>query len=214
MAQGFDRLAGFYDEMMHFFFRGAIRASQLCFLEKIPPAAEVFIIGGGTGWIVQKIWQYCPEAKITYLELSPKMLEKTRKKIPPEKKSQIILCLGDLEQVDSKARFDVVCTFFFIDLFPSHKAQMLSQKLEMMLKPKGYWLYADFEAEGRHGCWRRALILWMYKVCGLFCDLENTQYWDYKTVLMQPSLRLVGSRFFFKKLIRSGIYQKQGLEPK
>jgi ubiquinone/menaquinone biosynthesis C-methylase UbiE len=206
MAQGFDRLAGFYDGMMHFMLGGVVKDSQRCFLDKLPPQPSIFIIGGGTGWILKEIWNIRPKALITYLEISPKMLAQTQKNIPKDKISQITLCLGDESQIPFSKSFDAVCSFFFIDLFPSPKAETITQRFLNCLKPSGILLYADFEAEGKNRKWRKHLIRLMYLVCGLFCKLENKFYWNYTSVLTKNHFCLKDSKVFFYGLVRASLY--------
>ncbi len=208
ISKGFEALAEVYDAMMRCVFWGNIERSQICFLEYLPKQATVLIIGGGTGWIVEAIWKIRPEAKIVYVELSPKMLSKTKQRIPKHKATQIQLLLGDENAIPDGVLFDAVCTFFFLDLFPEKKASPLVSLIDKSLKTNGLWLYADFEAQGSK-CWfKKNFIHLMYLVCACFCKLENTTYWHYSSAIQHLQYKQMATKTFNGGLIRAYCFSK------
>ncbi len=208
-AKGFDRLAGLYDAMMEWAFWGNIAHSQTYFLKHLPQKAKVLVLGGGTGWIVEAIWKVCPTAHIVYVELSPKMLSKTKKRIPKNKTHQIQLVCGDIQLIPQKSRFDVICTFFFLDLFPPQKVAAMASILDKILKINGLWLYADFEAEGKRHWLKKSFIRLMYLVCSAFCTLENKTYWQYPAAIKALGYKQKATKTFFRGLIRAYCFSKK-----
>jgi tetratricopeptide (TPR) repeat protein len=166
----------------------------------------------GNCYLQKKDYQQAFDAYKKSMKYDPKD-EETRynmayalKNIPKDKISQITLCLGDESQIPFSKSFDAVCSFFFIDLFPSPKAETITQRLTNCLKSSGILLYADFEAEGKNRKWRKHLIRLMYLVCGLFCKLENKFYWNYTSVLTKNHFCLKDSKVFFYGLVRASLY--------
>ena len=55
--QTFNHIARWYDIVAQVVFLGAIKKSQINNLQSIDTAKSVLVIGGGTGWIINEIWQ-------------------------------------------------------------------------------------------------------------------------------------------------------------
>ena len=117
MAQGFDRVAGFYDRMMRAVFGKSIVRAQTYFLPLIAPKAKkILIIGGGTGWIIQEVLKVNPTVQIYFIEISPKMIQQAQKKISTKNKTQVKFIQGDENKIKAYAPYDVIISNFFLDL--------------------------------------------------------------------------------------------------
>ena len=81
MPKGFDLIAPYYDSLARLVFGDSIRHCQLEYLDKIPPGAQVLILGGGTGWLLGELMKINPSCRVWYLESSIKMLEMTKGKV-------------------------------------------------------------------------------------------------------------------------------------
>jgi len=81
MRNNYDRIARYYDFLSRIvFFRAQLKA-QIDQLHFIPANSSVLIVGGGTGWILEEIAKVHPTGlNITYVEISAKMLELSRKR--------------------------------------------------------------------------------------------------------------------------------------
>jgi len=81
MRNNYDRIARYYDFLSRMvFFRAQLKA-QIEQLHFIPANSSVLIVGGGTGWILEEIAKvHSSGLRITYVEISAKMLELSRKR--------------------------------------------------------------------------------------------------------------------------------------
>ena len=81
MRNNYDRIARYYDVLSRMvFFRAQLKA-QIDQLHFIPANSSVLIVGGGTGWILEEIAKlHSSGLRITYVEISAKMLELSRKR--------------------------------------------------------------------------------------------------------------------------------------
>lgn len=208
MDSGFDRVAPFYDKMMRAVFGKSIVRAQTYFLPRLIPGARVLIIGGGTGWIAQEVFEYCPDARITYLDASPKMILRAKASIVIPEQGQIAFILGNEKFLAELGQFDVLITNFFLDLFLPPRSQMISQQLFEQLENQGLWLYTDFYAEGNPLFWRKWAINGMYFIAKHWCRIEARRYWDFESCLLRLPLHSRGEKYFFGKMIKSSLYQK------
>src|SRR6187402_1340927 len=75
---GFDRLAPVYDKLAGLVFGKAIVDAQLVFLDRVRAGDRILILGGGTGWLLEKLLRKQPVCEVWYVESSSRMIELTR----------------------------------------------------------------------------------------------------------------------------------------
>ena len=81
MAANYNNSAWFYDRLSRVIYGRAIIRSQVYLLGHIPAGSRVLIAGGGTGWILEELARLQPSGlKITYVEISAKMMALSRKR--------------------------------------------------------------------------------------------------------------------------------------
>lgn len=207
MDTAFNRLAPVYDRMMQLVFGKNIQKAQNHFLAWIPPQANILIIGGGSGWILKEIFAHCPQAQITYIDSAPRMIALAQKNLSPQFKNQVTFICDDEKALPDK-HYEIIMTYFFLDLFPKERAQVISQALYARLQANGHWLYADFYANLRGLDWRRYLIRGMYRIARALGHLEAERYWVYESCLKTLALEKKAERYFFFRCIQSAVYQK------
>ena len=78
MRYGFDLLASRYDSMAYLIFGRSIRISQCAFINEIDDEANILILGGGTGWILNEIFEKKPKVRITFVDNSSAMIDKAK----------------------------------------------------------------------------------------------------------------------------------------
>ena len=81
MKNNYNTIAGYYDFLSRTIFQRSIINAQVALLSYIKPNSTVLIVGGGTGWILEKIEPAGLE--ITYVEISENMLALSRKRKLP-----------------------------------------------------------------------------------------------------------------------------------
>ena len=129
---GFDFLAPVYDWIARLVFGKAITDSQTFFLNRIPQQADVLILGGGTGWLLEKISEQNKSCRIVYVDLSQQMIEKSKLRTT---KDEVSFVQGTISDVPMDAKFDVVITNFYLDLFSDRKLELILEQIGIHVKP-------------------------------------------------------------------------------
>src|ERR1700744_988834 len=92
----------------------ALVNAQVWLLQFVPKNANILIVGGGTGWILEQLTRLHPDGlTITYVEVSANMIALSKKRIPGY--NEVIFVNNAVENVVLPAGFDVVITPFLFD---------------------------------------------------------------------------------------------------
>jgi len=82
MAANFNNSAWFYDPLSRVVYGKALVNAQSWLLNYIPKKANVLIVGGGTGWILEELTRIHPDdLTITYVEIAANMIALSEKRI-------------------------------------------------------------------------------------------------------------------------------------
>lgn len=159
---GFDRLAPFYRSMELLAAGGKMQRCRIRFLGDIPPPRAILIVGEGHGRFLPECLRHFPQARITVVDSSRRMLEIARRRTSSDHVEFIHADILDL--VGPSARYDLIVTHFFLDCFPADQLAIVVAKLGKMAAPAADWLLADFEiAPTGAARWRsRAIVATLY----------------------------------------------------
>lgn len=206
MPVNYDAVAGFYDPLSRLVFGNAIVRSQVFLLSSIPVQANVLIVGGGTGWILEEISKIYPAGlNITYVESSERMIQKSQKRNAGE--NQVNYIHAPIQEAVPEGVFDVVLTPFLLDNFTNDALKPVFVKLDRHLKRGGLWLFADFQVqEGRPSS--GILLKIMYLFFSIFCGLETSRLPDSAAHFQQFKYQEKSRKEFFGGFISSVIWQK------
>ena len=208
----FQRVASYYDQLASLAFGNTIRQAQLHYLQVIPKGSLVIIVGGGTGWILEDLILSGLCKKITFVETAPAMLRKARDVFAHTKGTsevEVEFVLGSETTINDNTQFDVVLTFFLLDLYPTPKATEIVQRLSVNLKKEGLWLFADFDPKSRpQKLWQRILLWLMFRFFRLTTNLSNQALPEYSSIFSNSKLEHKHSTYFYHSFIRSAVYQK------
>ncbi|MDQ3392539.1 MAG: class I SAM-dependent methyltransferase [Bacteroidota bacterium] len=211
-SNDFDAVAPIYDFLANLIFQKNIFHSQLIYITKIPANAEILIIGGGTGKIVNEILKVNPQVKITYVESSKKMLKISISRIDKADRAKIDFLHGDENSLLSfnKASFDIIITNFFLDVFPADQLIQVMQFLKNVLKENGKWIHTDFinPKNEKFPYLISALIKAMYLFFRTFCQLEGKELLNFKTYFQNLGFQEEESHLFFHKMISAEYYKQ------
>jgi ubiquinone/menaquinone biosynthesis C-methylase UbiE len=206
VANNYDNAAWFYDRLSRLVFGKSIINAQVYLLEYITPASNILIVGGGTGWILDEITKLHPTGglKITYVELSAKMMALSRKRNIGANDVKFINAA--VENVQLPQAFDVVITPFLFDNFSRATAHRVFNNINSSLQPNGLWLYADFEPTGK--MWQKMLLKIMHTFFKVLCGIEATKLPDVKHFFTDQRYKPVNSKAIFGDFIRATIYSR------
>ncbi len=209
MGNNYDPVAGSYDFLSHLFFGQAEVNAQVELLKYISSGSRILIVGGGTGWILEKISAIHPSGlQITYVESSFNMMAQSKKR--DCRQNEIGFVQLPVEQFVMEEQYDCILTGFFFDNFSGESAATLFHILHPLLKSGGHWLFADFyyhKGEGK--LWQALLLKSMYISARLICGVEGRELADTEPLFAAAGYRQLYTSFHYRRFIKSIAYQKK-----
>lgn len=198
----FNVIAPFYDRLAAVVFGADILESQLCFLTEVPPHAKVLVLGGGTGKWLNELLRINPTCVVYYVDASSKMLAIAKSRC--NSKGQVNFIHGTEESIPDE-KYEIVVTYFFVDLFDESKLDMLIRDIGEKLKVGGQWIVADFVRERN---WHRLLLGVMYAFFAFLRAVDTTKLPDWQEIFIQNNYQVQKSKSFFRNFIKSCVYDK------
>jgi ubiquinone/menaquinone biosynthesis C-methylase UbiE len=182
--------------------------AQVELLEYVRPGDRLLIVGGGTGWILEKIGSIFPSGlEITYIESSARMMELTKMRKWGQNRVELVNSV--VEEWKGEMEYDCIITGFFFDNFRDAHAEQIVHQLTPYLKIGGYWLEADFYyPRGRGKLWQAVLLYSMYMSARLICGVEAKRLPDMERIFSKEGYRVVYTAFHYQRFIRSMVYRK------
>lgn len=198
----FDRVAPFYDGLTRLVFGKRLEQAQLEFVSKISEGSRVLILGGGTGWFLEKLVDFQPNLQIDYVEASEKMIALSQQRNLP---GQIRFIHGTQEDIP-ETHYDVIITHFFLDVFTQEKLRAVIKQLKNALASDGLWLCTDFRKTGKPF---HAFLLWfMHRFFRITTKLQAREIQDFQDLLTEEGLKKNGLRYWRNGLIFSAAFRK------
>ena len=208
MGNNYDKIANYYDRIHHLFYGQSEIHAQVELLDYVRPGDRLLILGGGTGWILDKIGAIFPSGlRITYVESSARMMEltKTRK----WGQNEVELVTSTVEEWKGDMVYDCVLTGLFFDNFQDAHAAAIVRQVSPYLKNGGYWLESDFYYPRRRGkLWQAILLYSMYISARLICGVEARRLPDMDRIFTEEGYRVLYTTFHYQRFIRSVVYRK------
>ncbi|MFT3701029.1 MAG: class I SAM-dependent methyltransferase [Agriterribacter sp.] len=204
----YNAIASSYDFLSRLIFGDAIKQSQVCLLPFIPAQSNILIAGGGTGWILDELAKvHQVGLNIIYVESSSAMIERAKKRNAAQNKVSFF-CMPIEKYVTSQS-LDIIITPYLFDNFTQQQAAQNFYNLHKMLKPRGLWLFSDFYIDNAAGkFWQKALLKTMYLFFSVIAKIEAHELVD-MNVYFEKDYTVKYLDFFFKKFIRSSVWQKR-----
>jgi ubiquinone/menaquinone biosynthesis C-methylase UbiE len=208
VGNNYDTIANYYDRIHHLFYGQAETNAQVELLGYVRPGDRLLIVGGGTGWILEKIGSIFPSGlEITYIESSARMMERTKTR--KWGKNRVELVTSVVEEWKAVMEYDCILTGFFFDNFKEAHAAEIVRQLTPYLKQGGYWLEVDFYHPGRRGkVWQAILLYSMYLSARLICGVEAKRLPDMDRIFSEEGYKVLYTTFHYQRFIRSMVYRK------
>ncbi len=159
----FDALAPHYRWMEWILAGNKLQRCRVRFLDRIQSAERILILGEGNGRFLLQCRRVNPEASITCIDASARMLAAARKRlqkngVPVE---SIDFIAADALIWKPTKTYDAIVTHFFLDCFRPDQLEEIIATLSSAATPDADWLVADFQAPQEGWQRQRArLILW------------------------------------------------------
>mgnify|MGYP002401140320 CR=1 FL=1 len=133
------------------------------FLSELRFARRILILGEGYGRFLADCCRTNPEAQITVVDASQRMLALAQERLHRNGLSadNITFIHADALEWNTSERFDAVVTLFFLDCFRREQLEQLIPKLASLANAEATWLISDFrEPPSGFRRLRARLILW------------------------------------------------------
>ena len=209
MSNNYDPVARYYDFLSWLVFGQAEINAQVELLGYLAPGSRLLIVGGGTGWILEKIAAvHSSGLHITYVESSPRMMELSRKRNCGHNSVEFVLL--PIEEFVAPSPFDCILTGFVFDNFSADKARTVVRQLGLLLREGGHWLYADFYLPKRkRKLWKAVLLRAMYIAARIICRVEASKLPDMEAIFGEAGYTSVYASWHYSKFIQSVVYRKK-----
>jgi ubiquinone/menaquinone biosynthesis C-methylase UbiE len=211
MPNNYDPIAAYYDLVHRLVYGRAEINAQVELLSFIKAGDRLLIVGGGTGWILEKIAAlYRSGLTITYIESSSAMMALSRKRDWGQNRVEFVE--GSVEgKVEGSVRYDCILTGFFFDNFASEQAGRIVGELAPWLSGGGFWLFADFHYKKAKGKWWQAMLLkLMYVSARLIVKVEGKELTDMEPIFEKWGFEQEHVAFYYGGFIKAIAYRRKG----
>jgi SAM-dependent methyltransferase len=203
----FDRLAPHYDWMEALTAGQRLQRARLAWLDALDGRRRILSAGEGHGRFAAACAARFPDAELTCLERSPRMLAAGRARTGP-----VHWQLGDVLTWTPTGRYDAVVTCFFLDCFPPAMLATVVGRLADCAAKDAVWLVTDFAIPDRGlAHWRaRAVHGLMYAFFRRMTGLPAQRLTPPDGLLRQHGFRLAGRRESNAGLLRADLWRRDG----
>ncbi|WP_345231950.1 class I SAM-dependent methyltransferase [Olivibacter ginsenosidimutans] len=207
IQNNYDAIAEVYDFLSRLVFGKAQVKVQIDLISHIAPKSTILIVGGGSGWILEELAKrYADGLTITYLELSQRMLNLSKKR--KYGKNSVYFKHGAIEDDTEPSQFDVIITPFLFDNFAEARTTLVFDKLTAKLRTSGLWLFADFVVDNRDAYWKRIMLKLMYRFFGWLCTVEAKHLIDVRSYFGREKYTLLTTYRYYAGFIQGKVYVK------
>ncbi len=154
LKNAFDNIAEEYDAQRQYvipemdeFYGAAVWAA-----ESSVPAPAILDVGAGTGLLSALLLQKFPDAHITLLDISEKMLDVARQKFSD--RDNIRYVVSDYNRAEVDGPYDIVCSALSIHHLAAGDKHRLFERIFSVLKSSGLFINAD-QADGETAYFRQ-----------------------------------------------------------
>lgn len=205
MAANFNNSAWFYDPLARLVYGRALIDSQTYLLQYVPKNANILVIGGGTGWILEEIRKiHSSGLKITYVEVAPGMIRLSKKR--DKGNNQVTFITNAIENISLPNDFDIIITPFLFDNFTEQTLQKVFNHIQPTLKPGGLWLNASFQITGKW--WQIMLLKIMFIFFRIICNVEASELPEIEKQFGRHGYCIISEKTFFYDFIISRVFRK------
>ena len=161
----FDRVATPYRWLETAAFGQQLQQARVAFVRQIAAPRCVLVVGEGNGRFLAAFLQAYPDAAVTCVEASARMIALARKRV---RKEQVDFIEADIRAVAlPPVQYDLIVTHFVLDCFCEATLREVVAKLARAATPEASWLLADFR-EPPGGWEQRHAQFWLRSMYGFF----------------------------------------------
>lgn len=205
---GYDNIAWCYDLLGYLIFGNTLTKAQTEMLRFIPAGCKILIVGGGTGWILEKIAKiHSSGLSITYVDASKEMIK--RSKARSAGLNDVKFISQPMEDLNPEPEnYDVIITPFFFDNFSPSKCRGIFQQLHINLKKEGLWLFTDFKQSNTGRYWQKYLLKAMYFFFRIVCRLQASRLPDIDHCFLISGYKKITEKMYYSNFVITTVYKK------
>lgn len=200
MPADFDPVARWYRYLERAGFGGALWRRRIEFLPELRGAKRVLMAGEGDGRFLAAFLAQNPEATVTYVDASARMLALAQRRGGTDRVRYLQRDMSVGEPVDGE--YDAIVTHFFLDCFAEGEVGEVVRRLGRA----PVWVVSEFQAP--HWAWR-GLVRLLYAFFGWTTGLRVTQLPDYGAALGSAGFVLVERREAWGGLLVSELWRSR-----
>lgn len=215
-AAGFDRIVFLYDVLARIASFNQINKSQLAFLSHLSTQSTCLILGGGTGYFLQKLLEENKTIHVTYVDASVKMIEAAQnriaKKLPNELDRVIFICRSIEDFTFSN--YDLIVCNYFLDLFDDAHVTSFVEKFKQCLNKDGILYITDFSIPGNGfmSLSSKVGLRMLYWFFGLITSLSTQHLPNIESIALQQNFVVQQSATFLKGVLICSFYKRQDVK--
>jgi ubiquinone/menaquinone biosynthesis C-methylase UbiE len=210
-ASGFDRLARVYRALEFIAFGRDLERARFEFLGRLSGCRRILLLGEGDGRCAERLAQLAPQARITCVDSSPRMIARAARRLDADAARRVdFICADALSYAPQAGAFDAVATLFFLDCFNSGEVEVLAGRIRPALAPGAPWLFADFAVPPR-GFARRRARAWLAVLYFFFrigAGLRVSELPPSEAILERAGWKPAQVRVFQGGMIRSVLFER------
>lgn len=192
-------------------FGTALERRRTAFLGDVSAARRVLALGDGDGRALFALLRCVPQAHVTYVDTSAKMLQLACARVGPADADRVTFRQADArvarlaENLDG-AKYDLIVTHFFLDCFSEREAPPLVEKIARAADPAARWMVSEFRPAHRLA---RMLIAIMYAFFGKATGLETRRLVDHHPLLLRNGFRLQRAEHAWAGMLASELWARE-----
>lgn len=186
----FDAIAPHYRWMECILAGEKLQRCRTQFLDDVPTPRNILLLGEGHGRCLAECRRRFPDASLTCVDASAKMLQLARRRLETGGlgERQVEFVHADaLEWKPMAHSFDLIVTNFFLDCFRADQLERIVFQVAAVATPDANWLIADFQTPGRGLKRLRARLI------------IRTMYIFFKAITRLPANRLSAPDTFLER---------------
>jgi SAM-dependent methyltransferase len=209
-GMNFDRLAPHYDWMEAVAAGRLLQQARTTWIDELAGRRRVLSVGEGHGKFAAAFTRRFPEATLTCIEASARMLRRGRRRTDRAGGAARWIHATVPAWSPSPQAFDAIVTCFFLDCFPPDQLRTLVGAIAAGATADATWMVVDFALPDRGVArWRaRAIHAAMYSFFRMTTHLPARRLTPSDPFLRSHGFRLAARREFSCGLLRADLWRR------
>ncbi len=213
ISNGFDRIAFIYDTLTSITSFNQINKSQLAFISHLSIQSTCLILGGGTGYFLQKLLEENENICVTYVDASEKMIQLAQKRIAkniPNALHRVTFICEGIENFEF-GKYDIIVCNYFLDLFEDIYVNFILDKLYRSINNQGLLYITDFTKPNTKEALGWILnigIKGLYLLFKWTTSLSTKNISNIHEIVLENHFNRIQMKKFFNGILCCNVYEK------